>query len=541
MPNIAGLNNPGLAAFLASRQQATTDDNAQVQRASALMQILGAAQQQQQRDVEMRRQSRAMDALSGLPADATTGTLLQALRPHMSPDKLVPLLQGEENKRLMVDAQKEAIKGRLAQHARDLDFKYEQLSQKATDAQQKMALDQWYKSNRLALDNEGLKLTGARVYYETGERPTVGVPLQPPPQRGPVGATPTAPGVTMVTGQETPLAAPSGDVLSSTNFNPAKTRLSQGQPPVLDALMEEVAALVQASQTAADPTTKDLKLSQARELAQALQARGVRVNIPELNAVSSPTTTTPTRTATSPSQTVTSAEGIPEDILAITSPKDRNVAIAKWRSDKQKREGGREDAFAKATYTAGLAEVKKDEQNLANVAQLETALKRWSEVSPSVMTGRVTGLIPAVGQPERQELIQLQNYLGMNNFKPGQGQISNFERSLIKGAGPNVTNDKETNDRIVQIQLGGVQNARDRAAFREAYLEVNKKLLGADKKWNDYIEKNPRYIPSPEGRGAIIANPRRTEWTEWFKKDLSPQGSVAAPASPTGWSIRPLD
>jgi len=191
--------------------------------------------------------------------------------------------------------------------------------------------------------------------------------------------------------------------------------------------------------------------------------------------------------------------------------------------------------LAKATYNAGLKEVQKDEKDLASVNQLENALKRWKDLNANVPTGRVVGLRPAVGQPEMQEMVQLQSYLAVNNFKPGQGQISNFERQLIKGAGPNVLNDPVTNQRIVDIQLGAVQNARDRAAFRENYLEANKKLLGADKAWNEYIEKNPRFTKGP--KGEIIQNPNRKEWTEWFGAS-APSAPDGIPETPPSGAVR---
>jgi len=178
-----------------------------------------------------------------------------------------------------------------------------------------------------------------------------------------------------------------------------------------------------------------------------------------------------------------------------------------------------------AAYTAGLREVAKDDKDIANVSQMENALKRWQELQQTVPTGRVAGERPAIAQPLYQQMIQLESFLAVNNFKPGQGQISNFERQLIKGAGPTVRNDPEANMDITNVMLGGVQNARDRASFREWFLEKNRKLLGADKQWNEYIEKNPRFSKSADGR--IVENTKRQDWMTYFSARATTDGGFS--------------
>lgn len=192
--------------------------------------------------------------------------------------------------------------------------------------------------------------------------------------------------------------------------------------------------------------------------------------------------------------------------------------------------------FETATYNAGLKDVAKDQASVSTVEQIETALKRWDELNKTTTTGRVSGLRPAVGQPEFQELVRLENFLAVNNFKPGQGQISNFERQLIKGAGPSTNNDEVTNSRIVKVMLGAAQNAKDKADFKELYLESMGKTLGADKEWNDYINKNPRYV-SGQG-GALVENQNRKVWTDYFAGKLKAKSktpAVSQPSNDDGW------
>lgn len=168
-----------------------------------------------------------------------------------------------------------------------------------------------------------------------------------------------------------------------------------------------------------------------------------------------------------------------------------------------------------AAYQAGVADLKKDDADIQKASALEDAFKTWAALQPNVTTGRVAGYLPAIGNPDRQTLEQLQNFLAINNFKPGQGQISNFERTLIKGAGPNVMNDPETNMDIVKVGLGAVQNMKDRANFREQYLQAKGNLIGSDQAWQKYLDANPRYIRD-DATKRIVDNPARQDWQQYF-------------------------
>lgn len=180
-----------------------------------------------------------------------------------------------------------------------------------------------------------------------------------------------------------------------------------------------------------------------------------------------------------------------------------------------------------ATYNAGLKDIAEGDKSTAAVNDLEYNLKRFGELNNNVTTGRIMGHLPAIMSPDRQELERIQNYLSMNNFKPGQGSMSNFERSLIQGAGPNVTNDKEANDNIIKVMLGGVQNLKDKQFFKEAYLQAKGTTLGADQAWQQYLDNNPRYV---QGQGGLMENPKRVDWQTYFAGG----GQSAQPASGGG-------
>jgi hypothetical protein len=183
-------------------------------------------------------------------------------------------------------------------------------------------------------------------------------------------------------------------------------------------------------------------------------------------------------------------------------------------------------------YAAGLKDLAKDSANEQSLSKLEEDYNRWGELNAKVDTGPITGRRPISFNPDYQELQRIQNSLAMNNFKPGQGSMSNMERGLIKQSGPNTIYNPETNKAIIQVQLGGIQNMKDKNAYREWYLEKNGKMLGADRAWNDYIEKNPRFIKDP-ATGEIVENPQRQDWATAFGVGAEQQG-----AAPAGWSAQ---
>lgn len=220
------------------------------------------------------------------------------------------------------------------------------------------------------------------------------------------------------------------------------------------------------------------------------------------------------------------------DAAASNAAQDRQLAIADKQATIDQRQAATEQTLRSlaappkenpreiAAYKFGLKQLERDEKDIEQAAAVEQAAKRWRQLNQNVETGRIMGLLPAIGNPERQELEQIQNFLTLNNFKPGQGAISNVEREYMKGAGPSLMNDRQTNDNITQIMLGAAQNARERAIFRQTWLEQNRNLSGADAAWQKYVDANPRFIPQKDG--AIVENPRRVPPEAFFGLASSP-------------------
>jgi hypothetical protein len=172
-------------------------------------------------------------------------------------------------------------------------------------------------------------------------------------------------------------------------------------------------------------------------------------------------------------------------------------------------------AAAKAEREASIKTLDKESEDQANLTNVLTDLNRWGDLNKAVETGPIAGRRMFSLDPKFQELKTIENRLSMNNFKPGQGAMSNFERSLIKGAGPNTTNDFQTNENIRNIWTGAVQTSQDRTQFRQSYLQSQGNLLGADKAWNDYVENQPKFIQDQSGN--VVPNSSRVPWQQYFQ------------------------
>ena len=196
---------------------------------------------------------------------------------------------------------------------------------------------------------------------------------------------------------------------------------------------------------------------------------------------------------------------------------------------------GKMDDRAKMEFNAGLKELAKDSKILDTATALLPQLSQWEELNKNTMTGPGRRYSPdRLMNSNLQTMLSIENQLAMNNFKPGQGAISNFERSLIKGGGPSVDNVAKANQNIINIMRGSISTLKERTEFRQWYLQTHGRLLGSDREWNNYVEKNPRYLP--DKKGGVMENPKRVPWTSYFHASAVPAASPSPSpsASPAG-------
>jgi len=228
-------------------------------------------------------------------------------------------------------------------------------------------------------------------------------------------------------------------------------------------------------------------------------------------------------------------------LATIADPNDpgRSIVVDARTGQKIGAAPGDKSPNAKAAYNSGLKALERDDKDIAAASAVEQAAKEWLALNEKVSTGPIAGRRPISFDDDYQRLQQLESFLAANNFKPGQGAISNFERDLIKGSGPTTTKNKGANTDTAKIMIGAAQNARERADYREWFFQNKGNILGADRAWNDYIEKNPRYVKD-EKSGRVVENTKRADWMDHFsrtppwKNEPSTGGATGSFDSPDG-------
>lgn len=186
---------------------------------------------------------------------------------------------------------------------------------------------------------------------------------------------------------------------------------------------------------------------------------------------------------------------------------------------------------------SGQKELEKDAEVMQSAQSIAEDARRFMDLNSRTTTGPIVGkgivggtrsIIPGSEDAKNlQEMEKIEGRLSMNNFKPGQGQISNMERGLIKSSGPNRGYEADVNSDIARVMIGGVQNLQDRNAFKQDFLAKNQTLNGAEAQWNEYVNANPRYIADQTKEGRLAPNDQRMEWQDWMA--LRNEGIKALP------------
>ncbi len=157
---------------------------AQLQALTGAQALIGHQQEQEAKAESIRRQQAARATLAALPAGATSEQVLGALRPHLNPEQLAPLLQSDVTHKAQLENTRALKMLDIGQRRAKLDQDYTLALSKAADAQQKAAVDQWYKANTLALRQEAVAQGADQNAYNIGmTRPPVN--LSPMPNAAP--------------------------------------------------------------------------------------------------------------------------------------------------------------------------------------------------------------------------------------------------------------------------------------------------------------------------------------------------------------------
>jgi len=145
---------PGLAGFVAQRQNAAAQERGELQQAAGVLNLQAALEQQAMIREQAQREAAARADYMQLPPDAGIDAYMGVAKKHLGGEALLKM-------GLDLYQTREAAKQRAAQQQQLLDFRREDLerrreefSQRQADAQQRAQFEQFYKQQSLALQRE---------------------------------------------------------------------------------------------------------------------------------------------------------------------------------------------------------------------------------------------------------------------------------------------------------------------------------------------------------------------------------------------------
>ncbi len=191
------------------------------------------------------------------------------------------------------------------------------------------------------------------------------------------------------------------------------------------------------------------------------------------------------------------------------------------------------DRMRAAELARGAKEVEKDTEEAKKARDAAAQAQRFMALNQKIPTGEVIDKIGA-GQwvqslkPEYASMLEITASLAPNMRPPGAGATSDFDAKQYERATVGVDKPKLTNDNIARSIIARSQLSDDYAEFRNAYLEQNLTLAGADRFWKQYVEKNPIFDRAKPDQFAL--NPKRQNWREFFSGAQAAPGRPAAPA-----------
>lgn len=229
----------------------------------------------------------------------------------------------------------------------------------------------------------------------------------------------------------------------------------------------------------------------------------------------------------------------------------------------------------RAEYQTQQKAIADQRAALGGYQPLSQELDQWDQLNAKQGTGGLQLGLPAwtgapgaakMLSPDLQAMDGISSKLQLASVPKGQGQISDFERTLFAQGVPVVGHNGGVNANTTAYMRSKLQEEADRLDFAEHYLSSNGTSAGSQRAWQAYTQANP-YIknvqPNPGGdagsypaTGKVVPNPNRMPWQQFFGLQPPPQAqrqpqaraaprmaprAAAAPAGGqwAGWSMQP--
>jgi len=145
-------------------------------------------------------------------------------------------------------------------------------------------------------------------------------------------------------------------------------------------------------------------------------------------------------------------------------------------------------------------------------------------------TGAMWGKTPNI-TPSAQQMAGIESKLTIGAGKDLKGAASDRDVAMFGRAAPSTSKDFEANANIATYNVLRNQTELERRAFMRDYLEVNRTLGGADRKWKQYLEDNPffkypdKFDPSKLDIKNLQINDKRKSYQDYFRSQ-SARGST---------------
>jgi len=164
---------------------------------------------------------------------------------------------------------------------------------------------------------------------------------------------------------------------------------------------------------------------------------------------------------------------------------------------------------------SGQASIDKDSDTVAGARGNLAKLGEFGDLNNKGITGGFGGWLqarlPAFAQSaDAQRMEQLSLGLARGNRIPGEGTISDFDAKQFQRMTGGLDKDKATNTTFANASAAVERAKIERQTFREAFLQANGTLVGADRMWTQYANAEPIFGADGAPRQG------RKSWDSYF-------------------------
>jgi hypothetical protein len=186
------------------------------------------------------------------------------------------------------------------------------------------------------------------------------------------------------------------------------------------------------------------------------------------------------------------------------------------------------------------AQLAKLRDAVRDATAMADDMKRYMSLNARVETGPryYTGIQKELASATNEDVSVMSSIISRNTPRMRQGlpgAASDLDVRMFKEALPSLDRPRAANDAIASAVIAWANRQRDYVAFMEDWARKNSTLLGAQEKWDSYVNANPIFNAT---QGGQVRARTVTPWRQWFGGRGTTQGSQPSQAPSDGWSIQ---